>query len=127
MNWYQQLNKPSWAPREEVFGQVWSLLYPIIFAVNFFVFLQVLRGRIPWLVGLPFWINLALNLAYSPIQFGLRNYVLASVVIVLILITIAWCCAAVWPYAKWASVAFVPYFVWVSIATVLQISIAIKN
>jgi hypothetical protein len=33
---------------------------------------------IPWLVAVPFAINLVANLVFTPIQFGLRNLPLAS-------------------------------------------------
>jgi len=126
-SWYQQLNKPSWAPNESLFGTVWSFLYPIIIGVNLFIFYAYARNKIGILIALPFWINLVANLAFTPIQFGLRNYLLASIDIIIVLITILWAMIAIWPYSKWVTLAFVPYLVWVSIASILQISITIKN
>lgn len=126
-DWYQQLNKPSWAPKEQVFGIVWSVLYPIIFAVNIFVTLQFIRHKLPLWAVLPFWINLGFNFIFTPIQFGLKNNTLAFVCILAVLLTIVWAMVAIWPHYKWASVAFVPYLIWVSIATVLQFQIMIKN
>ena len=126
-NWYQQLNKPSWAPDEKVFGQVWSVLYPIIFAVNVYVLVLLYQNKISWLVALPFWLNLFFNFLFTPIQFGLKNNLLASIDIILVLATIVWAMIAIWPHAKIAALAFVPYFIWVTIATVLQLSILFKN
>lgn len=126
-SWYLALNKPSWAPHESVFGIVWSVLYPIIIAVNIYVVVLLTQSKITWLVALPFWLNLFFNVLFTPIQFGLRNNWLATVDIFLVLITIVWAMVAIWPYAKIATIAFVPYLVWVSIATVLQTYIAFKN
>ncbi len=122
-DWYRQLKKPGWAPPESLFGQVWSVLYVIIFVVNGYVLTLLGQGKIGWMVALPFWLNLFFNAIFAPIQFGLRNNLLAVVDILLVLGTIVWAMIAIWPHAKWVAVAFVPYLVWVSIATVLQISI----
>lgn len=126
-DWYHSLNKPSWTPADNVFGIVWGLLYPIIIAVNIFVLLQVVQQKLDWRIGLIFWINLAFNLAFTPIQFGLRNNYLALIDILLILITIIMAMVAIWPHYRWVTVAFTPYFIWVSIASVLQFSIALLN
>jgi benzodiazapine receptor len=125
--WYQNLNKPSWAPQESVFGTAWSILYPIIFLVNAYVVYLLVQGKIGLIIAVPFWLNLFFNLLFTPVQFGLKNNALAFVVILLVLITIVWAMIAIWPYAKIVTFAFVPYFIWVSIATALQLSITIKN
>lgn len=125
--WYRELNKPSWAPAEAVFGIVWSILYPIILAVNVYVIYLLTQHKISWLVALPFWLNIFFNLIFTPIQFGMRNNVGAFIDILFVLLTIAWAMVAIWPHAKWVTLAFVPYFIWVSIATALQFSIMLKN
>lgn len=122
-NWYQELNKPSWAPDPSLFGQVWGVLYPIIFAVNGYILVLLSQGKITWVVALPFWLNLFFNVLFTPIQFGLRNNLLALIDLIFILVTIVWAMIAIWPHAKWVSIAFVPYLIWVSIAGVLQASI----
>lgn len=125
--WYDALEKPDWTPAPATIGLIWQILYPII-AISFgFVFIQAIRKKLPAKVALPFAINLASNLAFTPIQFGLRNLLLASADILIVWTTIAWAAIAVWPYYRWVSVAQIPYFVWVSIATVLMLSIAAAN
>lgn len=126
-DWYHTLKKPSWAPADNVFGVVWGLLYPIIIAVNIFVLIQVIQQKLDWRIGLIFWLNLACNLAFTPIQFGLKNNYFALLDIILILVTILLAMIAVWPYYRWVTVAFTPYFIWVSVATVLQFSITRLN
>jgi len=122
-SWYDTIKKPSWAPEPWVFGRVWSVLYIIIFAVNIYVLMFLSKGQISWKVALPFWLNLFFNFIFTPIQFGLRNQFLASLVIVAVLVTIIWSMIAIWPSSKWLTLAFIPYLVWVGIATVLQLSI----
>jgi len=88
---------------------------------------RVVRGQAPPSLLVPIAINVASNLAFTPIQFGLRNLPLASVDIIIVLATIVWCMAAFWPYSRTASLALVPYLVWVSVASVLQFSITWMN
>ena len=125
--WYQTLIKPSWAPPSWVFGPVWSVLYTII-AVSFgYVAYRYFKGTIPLVVLLPFILNLIFNGAFTPIQFGLKNNLLASLDILLVLGTLVWALGAIYAYIPWVSYINIPYLVWVSFATVLQLTITYLN
>jgi tryptophan-rich sensory protein len=126
-NWYDALDKPAWTPAPATIGAIWQLLYPVIAVTFGYVFVQAYRGKLPRSVALPFAINLAANLAFTPIQFGLRNLPLASLDILVVWGSLAWMIAAAWPAARWVALAQIPYFVWVSTATVLQLSITARN
>ena len=126
-DWYDALDKPSWTPSPGTIGAIWTVLYPIILIVDVFVLVQAVRGRLPWAVVLPFALNLAANLAFTPILFGLQSLTLATVDILLVLGTIVWAMAAVWPHYPLAAVAYVPYLVWVATATVLQVELRRRN
>ena len=127
MEWYDSLWKPTWTPAPSTIGLIWQILYPIIFVTFAFVLIQAIRKKVPWKSALPFMINLAANLAFTPIQFGLRSLFWAAADILVVWGTIIWMMVAVWSKYKWVAVAQVPYFVWVSIATVLQLSITWMN
>ena len=125
--WYATLIKPSWAPPSWLFGPVWSVLY-IIIAVSFgFVFYKVYTGDIPYIVALPFVLNLMFNAAFTPLQFNLRSNGLAAIDILLVLLTLAWALYAIYPYFKWVALVNIPYLLWVSFATVLQLTITYMN
>jgi benzodiazapine receptor len=127
LDWYDALAKPAWTPAPSTIGTIWTILYPII-AVSFgFVFVQTVRGKLPWMVVLPFAINLLANLLFMPIFAGLRNLPLATADILIVWATIIWSAAAIWPRQRWVAFAQAPYFVWVSIATVLQLAITTMN
>lgn len=126
-NWYSQLLKPSWAPPSWLFGPVWTALYAII-AVSFgTVFYKTFTKQIPWLVGLPFALNLIFNFIFTPIQFGLKNNLLASIDIFLVLATLIWSLIAIWPHLKWVTYANLPYLLWVIFATILQLTVTYLN
>jgi tryptophan-rich sensory protein len=127
MTWYDGLAKPSWTPGPSTIRLIWNILYPIILITFLFVFVQAARRKIGGRVALPFAINLAANLAFTPIEFGLRDLPLASVDILIVWGTILWMIAVTWTHHRWVAVAQVPYLIWVSIATVLQLSITWMN
>lgn len=126
-DWYDALAKPSWTPAPATIGFIWSILYPVILVSFGYVFMQALRGRLPWGVAVPFAVNLAANLLFTTIQFRLRNLPLAAADILLVLATIPWMMAAVWRHHPWVALAQVPYLAWVAIATVLQLAITAWN
>lgn len=127
MDFYEQLAKPAWAPQPSVFGVVWSILYPVIILAYGCALVQVIRGRWPAALLAPILINVVANVAFTPIQFGLRNLLLAEVDILVVLGTAIWSIVAIWPHSAVVALALVPYAVWVSIATVLQTSITWLN
>lgn len=126
-NWYQTLIKPSWAPPSWIFGPVWTFLYAII-AVSFgTVFYKVATGKLPWIVALPFALNLFFNFIFTPIQFGLKNNLLAAIDVFLVLITLVWALLAIWPHFRWIVYVNIPYLLWVLFATILQFTITYLN
>jgi benzodiazapine receptor len=127
MDWYQSLAKPAWTPPGSVIGTIWTVIYPLIFATYGWVLYKIVRGEIPWAVAVPVLINLAANFAFTPIQFGLQNLPLATVDILVVLVTIVWSMIAIWPYSRVAVLALTPYLLWVATAATLQVSITWMN
>lgn len=125
--WYAQLEKPSFAPPNSLFGPVWSVLYVIILCTFGYVFYLFVKKKIPFKTVLPFLLNLIFNVAFSPIQFGLRNNYLALIDIFLVLVTLIWAMRAIYQKQRWISLAQIPYLMWVSFATILQVAITYLN
>lgn len=125
--WYDALQKPSWTPQPATIGTIWQLLYPIILVTFTWVFFQTAKGKLQWSIAIPFAINLAANLIFTPIQFGMRNLPLASLDITIVLASLIWAMVTIWPHSKLVALLQVPYLVWVSIATVLQLMITLMN
>lgn len=125
--WYQQLIRPSWAPPAWIFGPVWSVLYLVIATTYGYAIWLFLKGKISFIVLLPFLLNLIFNLAFTPIQFGLKNNILASIDIIIVLVTLIWLMFAIYPHAKWIMYCNIPYLLWVSFATILQLKITWLN
>jgi len=126
--WYDALAKPKWTPAPSVIGTIWTIIYPLIAVATVATIVKVVRGDLPRIVLIPLVLNLASNAAFTPIQFGLRNLPLATVDILVVLVTIVWWLALTWrPGSEWIALVLAPYLVWVSIASVLQVSITLAN
>jgi translocator protein len=126
-NWYSTLIKPTWSPPSWLFGPVWTFLYMLIAISCGRVFIMLAQKQVPFMVALSFILNLVFNFAFTPLQFGLRNNLLAALDILLILATLIWAVYAIFPYARWITYINIPYLLWVSFATVLQLTITYLN
>jgi len=125
--WYKELIKPTWAPPSWIFGPVWTFLYALIIASYGYVFYLFATKKVPFIVLLPFILNIVFNVIFTPIQFGLRNNFLAAADIILVLATLIWAIIVIYPYAKWVSIINAPYLLWVCFATVLQLTVTFLN
>lgn len=125
--WYQALEKPGWTPASGTIGTIWTVLYPIIFVSFGIIFYKAFKREIPFIVALPFIINLIANFAFTPILFGLKNLPLAAGDIFIVWTTIIWGIVSIWPEFKILALLQIPYLTWVSIATFLQLTITFLN
>lgn len=126
---YAVLLKPDWAPPAWLFGPVWSVLYVFI-AISFgAVLYKAYTKQIPRIVALPFILNLLGNALFTPIQFGLKNNLLASLDILFVLGTLLWAMKATCRESsvRWVAYVNLPYLLWVLFATVLQLTVTYLN
>lgn len=125
--WYETLLKPEWAPPAWIFGPVWTVLYLLIIFSFGAVFYFAYKKEIPRIVALPFVLNLVFNVLFTPLQFGLRNNILAGIDIILVLGTLIWGLFAIVCYKRWIAYLNIPYLLWVMFATTLQVTIMVLN
>ncbi|GGA83744.1 sensory protein TspO [Arenimonas soli] len=127
--WYQVLKKPSWNPPSWLFGPAWTTLY-------------VLLGVGAWLVArepgpsadaarprswVSFGLTAALNLAWTPLFFGLRSPALAFVDISLLWAATVWMTLSFGRVRPLAGYLQIPMVLWVSFALVLNGTIWLIN
>jgi translocator protein len=126
-SWYSKLTKPKWAPPNWLFGPVWTILYVLI-AISFgSVFFNTAAGKLPFYAMIPFLINLVFNILFTPLQFGLKNNLLAAIDILFLLASTVWMFITIYPFMQWVVYINIPYCIWVSFATILQFSITYLN
>ncbi|MCL4693327.1 MAG: tryptophan-rich sensory protein [Candidatus Hydrogenedentes bacterium] len=124
--WYTEIEKPSWTPPGSVIGTVWSVLYSLMALAAWLVYLRggVRANAIP----LSLWaVQLALNLAWSFLFFGLRNPGAALVELVLLWIAIAATTIAFARVRTSAMILMLPYLVWVAFAGFLNAAVWLMN
>lgn len=125
-DWYQQLARPAWTPPDWVFGPVWTALYLMMAGAVWLVWRQRGLTAARWLLGL-FMAQLALNVVWSVIFFGLRRPELAAVEIVVLWVAILATTITFWRRSLAAGWLLVPYLAWVTFAAGLNFSIARLN
>lgn len=125
--YYDQLEKPRWAPPPWVFGPVWTILYIIIFLSYADVLVLYADEIIPFAILLPFILNLVFNFLFTPIQFRLKSNFLASIDILLVLGTLVWALIAIYQFKPILALVNIPYLLWVCFATALQLKITYLN
>lgn len=126
--WYRTITKPDWTPPDWAFGPAWTVLY-IAMAVAAWRVWRV-GARHPAEVKLAlvwFWIQLALNFAWSFLFFTAQSPALAFVEIVFFWIAIVVTMFYFWRIDQIAGVLFVPYIAWVSFAGALNFAIWMLN
>lgn len=115
--WYPTLAKPAFTPPDAVFGPVWTVLYAMMALAAWVVWRRVdWQG---WALYL-FFAQLALNLLWSILFFGLQLVGLALVDIVVLVVLIALTTAAFWRVDRRAGLLLVPYLLWVVYASALN-------
>lgn len=126
-DWYLALEKPFFGPPPATFGIAWGIIYPLI-AIAFIWSLYLYKKRkISLAFIFLFALNIALNLTFSPVLLATRDNALISLVIVMVLGTLAW--LQLWAFAR-ARIIFwllLPYLLWGAFATLLQLSITALN
>lgn len=115
--WYQMLAKPAFTPPDWVFGPTWTALYIMMAIAGWLVWRRVgLRDPALSL----FFVQLALNLTWSALFFGMTWIGLAFIEILILWIIIAATMRAFWRINKTAALLFVPYLLWVGYAAALN-------
>jgi translocator protein len=116
LTWFPTLIKPSFNPPSWLFGPVWTTLYIMMAVAAWLVWLR--QGSL-----VLFYVQLALNFAWSLLFFGLHSPALALVDIVAMWVLILLTLLAFWKTDRRAGWLLVPYLAWVSFASVLNASI----
>jgi benzodiazapine receptor len=124
---YQTLIRPSWVPPAWLFGPVWSVLYTIIAITFSYTIYKIYKKELPKIILIPLLINLISNFSFTYFQFTLKNNLLASIDILIVLGSLIWFIGLMYKNKKWIAVSNIPYLIWVSFATVLQLTVTYLN
>lgn len=123
--WYHGLAKPPFVPPDVVFGVVWSILYLFLGISAFLLFRKGLQNHKK--TAVLFIIQLALNMWWTPIFFGLHELQPALLLLVVMLAETFW----LWKEARLknglAALLLVPYAGWLGFACYLNFGFWLLN
>lgn len=122
--WYSALNKPSFSPPNWIFFPVWTVLY-ILMGIALYVVWQ--KGTNVKAAMSIFGTQLALNVLWPIIFFGMRSPFYALIEILVLWVSIALTIRAFWKISKTAGNLLIPYILWVSFAAFLNYSVWMLN
>lgn len=117
--WFASLVKPSLYPPPATFAIVWPVLYVMIgLALALVVSARGARGR--WIAVTAFFVQLALNLAWSPLFFGAHQISAGLVLLCVLDLALLATVLLFRSVRPLAALLLLPYLGWVLFATVLN-------
>ncbi|HEY6868245.1 MAG TPA: TspO/MBR family protein [Novosphingobium sp.] len=124
--WFAALVKPSLYPPPAAFGIVWSVLYVLIGLAGASV--AAARGAAGRGIALAaFAVQLLLNLAWSPLFFGMHQISHALWLLIALDVAVLATAALCWRVRPVAGMLLLPYLAWVLFATTLNWQILSLN
>jgi benzodiazapine receptor len=122
--WYATADKAPWSPPNWIFGPVWTLLYTAMAVAAWLVWRKQAPGTSRALAV--YGIQLALNLAWTPVFFGLYPAIgaaalwLAQAVIVALIAAVTVTVLSFGPISRTAGLLLLPYMSWLVFAATLN-------
>jgi translocator protein len=120
--WYAGLVKPSFNPPDAVFGPVWTVLYILMGVAAWRVWRSADRDTTRGPLTL-FALQLAINLGWTVVFFGLQKIASAVATIVVLDVAVLVTMLAFRSVDRLAALLMLPYAMWVAFATVLNVAI----
>jgi tryptophan-rich sensory protein len=124
--WFVTLAKPFFMPPAWVFGLAWNILYALLGLSLAIVLAEPTSERRRFALVL-FFIQLALNYAWSPLFFGAHDIVVAQWLIFFMAVIAAAAAGQFLRIRKSSGLLLVPYLVWLIFAATLNATIVSMN
>ena len=124
--WFDTLQKPTFMPPGPVFGIVWPILYALLGIALAMILAEPPSDRRKTALTL-FFVQLALNFAWSPIFFAGHDITLAKVVIFAMAALAAAAAGQFFRIRRAAGLLMLPYLAWLVFAAVLTTTIERLN
>jgi len=118
--WYAALQKPSFTPPNWLFSPVWITLFFLMGISSFIIWNKGLEIKGVKTSLIIFDIQLALNVFWSFLFFGLHSPFYAFVEIIILWLAILLTIVKFFKISKTAGLLLLPYILWVSFAAILN-------
>jgi translocator protein len=129
--WYATADKAPWSPPNWVFGPAWTFLYTAMAVAAWLVWRRQAPGTPRALTF--YGVQLALNLAWTPVFFGLYPAIgaaalwLALAIILALIAAVAVTVLSFGPISRTAGLLLLPYVSWLVFAATLNWWAALNN
>lgn len=125
--WYASIVKPFFTPPSWVFAPVWTALF-LMMGISLYLILQegFDKDKVR-IAAYAFAVQMALNVLWSFLFFGLQNPLIGFIEIVVLWLAILFTIKTFHPVSRPAAYMLVPYIIWVTIATALNLGILLLN
>ncbi len=124
--WFDGLQKPSFMPPGWAFGLVWPILYALM-GIALAMILALPPSPQKRNALLFFFVQLVLNLAWSPLFFAAHDMRAAQIVIFLMIVFAAGAAGQFYRLRKAAGMLLIPYLAWLVFASMLNTAILNLN
>ena len=122
--WYAGLEKPAWTPASWIISTVWRTVFALMGVALWMAWREAARAPAAARRALiAFFIQLALNIAWSAVFFARRNPGGALVTVAALWIAIAVTIVFFWRLRPAAGALLLPYIAWVSFAAALNAAV----
>jgi translocator protein len=125
--WYAGLQKPPFNPPNWIFGPVWTTLFVMMGVAAFIVWDKGMKKKKVKVALAIFGCQLALNVIWSILFFGIHSPLFAFFDIIILWLAILWTIVQFYGISREASYLLIPYIMWVSFASILNFSIFLLN
>lgn len=125
--WYASLKKSSLNPPNWIFGPAWTILFLLIGVSLFLIWRQAIAGENVRLAITVFVFQIALNVLWSIIFFGLKLPLAGFVEIIVLWIVILANTIVFYRISAAAGLLLIPYLCWVGFASYLNLSVYLLN
>ncbi len=124
--WFDGLQKPSFMPPGWAFGLVWPILYALM-GIALAMILALPPSPQKRNALLFFFVQLVLNLAWSPLFFAAHDMRAAQIVIFLMIVFAAGAAGQFYRLRNAAGMLLIPYLAWLVFASMLNTAILNLN
>lgn len=126
-DWYAGLQKPAWAPPAWIFPLVSTPLYILMGLSLWLITMKTDMPRPNFWPYFWFFIQLALNLAWSPAFFFYECSFCAALILTALVFAIVMTMISFHKYVKVAAYLLIPYLIWILYAGLLNYTLYLKN
>ena len=124
---YASFNNPSFAPPAIVFPIVWTILYLLMGISSYIIYTSNATKDKKTKALVVYGVQLILNAIWPFIFFGLEQFLLAYILILIMIILVTYMIYLFYDISKVSAYLQIPYLAWLGFASILNLSIFLMN